>query len=40
MACKGIRAVMFDNNAQTLLGGGSMTLTVIRENGEGRDGQR
>lgn len=36
----GIRAVMFDNNAQTLLGGGSMTLTVIRENGEGSDGQR
>ncbi|WP_370620253.1 type-F conjugative transfer system secretin TraK [Citrobacter meridianamericanus] len=34
----GIRAVMFDNNAQTLLGGGSMT--VIRENGEGSDGQR
>lgn len=36
----GIRAVMFDNNAQTLMGGGSMTLTVIRENGEGNDGQR
>lgn len=36
----GIRAVMFDNNAQTLLSGGSMTLTVIRENGEGSDGQR
>lgn len=36
----GIRAVMFDNNAQTLMGGGRMTITVIRENGEGEDGQR
>lgn len=36
----GVRAVMFDNNAQTLTGGGRMTLTVIRENGEGEDGQR
>ncbi|EPL4527065.1 type-F conjugative transfer system secretin TraK, partial [Enterobacter asburiae] len=36
----GVRAVMFDNNAQTLLGGGRMTVTVIRENGEGEDGQR
>ncbi|MHC0026552.1 type-F conjugative transfer system secretin TraK [Enterobacter vonholyi] len=36
----GIRAVMFDNNAQTLMGGGRMTVTVIRENGEGEDGQR
>lgn len=29
----GVRAVMFDNNAQTLMGGGRMTVTVIRENG-------
>jgi len=36
----GIRAVMFDNNAQTLTGAGRMTVTVIRENGEGKDGQR
>ncbi|EBV4237234.1 traK family protein [Salmonella enterica subsp. enterica serovar Panama] len=36
----GVRAVMFDNNAQTLMGGGRMTVTVIRENGEGEDGQR
>ncbi|EJD6094563.1 type-F conjugative transfer system secretin TraK [Citrobacter freundii] len=36
----GVRAVMFDSNAQTLAGGGRMTLTVIRENGEGDDGQR
>ena len=36
----GVRAVMFDNNAQTLMGGGRMTITVIRENGEGEDGQR
>ncbi|EIY1064812.1 type-F conjugative transfer system secretin TraK [Escherichia coli] len=36
----GIRAVMFDNNAQTLMGGGRMTVTVIRESGEGHDGQR
>lgn len=33
----GVRAVMFDRNAQTLTGGGRMTLTVIRENGEGED---
>ncbi|EIK6982764.1 type-F conjugative transfer system secretin TraK [Salmonella enterica subsp. enterica serovar Amager] len=36
----GVRAVMFDNNAQTLMGGGRMTVTVIRENGEGEDDQR
>ncbi|EHF3947137.1 conjugal transfer protein TraK, partial [Salmonella enterica subsp. enterica serovar Newport] len=36
----GVRAVMFDNNAQTLIGGGRMTVTVIRGNGEGEDGQR
>lgn len=36
----GVRAVMFDNSAQTLMGGGRMTVTVIRENGEGTDGQR
>lgn len=35
----GVRAVMFDDNAPTLMGGG-MTVTVIRENGEGEDGQR
>ncbi|HEF0975482.1 TPA: type-F conjugative transfer system secretin TraK [Escherichia coli] len=36
----GIRTVMFDNNAQMLMGGGRMTLPVIRDNGEGEDGQR
>lgn len=36
----GVRAVMFDSNAQTLMGGGRLTVTVIRENGEGTDGQR
>lgn len=36
----GVRAVMFDNNAPTLMGGGRMTVTVVRENGEGEDGQR
>ena len=36
----GVRAVMFDSNAQTLMGGGRVTVTVIRENGEGTDGQR
>ena len=36
----GVRAVMFDNNAQTLMVGGRMTVTVIRENGVGEDGQR
>lgn len=35
----GVRAVMFDSNAQTLLGGGLVTVTVIRESGEGTDGQ-
>lgn len=32
----GVRAVMFDNNAQTLIGGGRMTVTVIRGNGRGK----
>ncbi|MCL6746908.1 type-F conjugative transfer system secretin TraK [Kosakonia sp. R1.Fl] len=36
----GVRAVMFDSNAQTLAGGGRVTVTVIRENGESDDGQR
>lgn len=36
----GIRAVMFDNNAQTLVGGGRLTVTVIRENGEDENDQR
>uniref|UniRef100_UPI003B676BED hypothetical protein n=1 Tax=Serratia proteamaculans TaxID=28151 RepID=UPI003B676BED len=36
----GVRAVMFDSNAQTLLGGGTLMMTVIRASGEGNDGQR
>lgn len=35
----GVRAVMFDNNEQSLLGGGRISITVIRENGEGHDDQ-
>ncbi|WP_447874808.1 type-F conjugative transfer system secretin TraK [Serratia fonticola] len=35
----GVRAVMFDNNAQTLLGGGTQMMTVIRASREGNDGQ-
>ncbi|MFH8136387.1 type-F conjugative transfer system secretin TraK [Pantoea osteomyelitidis] len=35
----GVRAVMFGNNAQSLMGGGTMTIIVIRENGESEDGQ-
>lgn len=36
----GVRAVMFDHNAHTLMGGGRMTVTIISENGEGDSGQR
>ena len=36
----GIRTVMFDNSAQALTEGGTMTLTVIRETRDGENGQR
>lgn len=35
----GVRAVMFDNSARTLLGGGTLMMTVIRSGGEGSHGQ-
>lgn len=35
----GVRAVMFDNSARTLLASGTLGVTVIRGTGEGRDGQ-
>lgn len=35
----GVRAVMFDSNAQTLLGGGTLMMTVIQAVGEGNNGQ-
>lgn len=36
----GVRAVMFDHNAQTLLGGAAVMMTVIRSAREANDGQR
>lgn len=36
----GVRAVMFNSDAQTLIGGGGTTITVIRRSKEGEDGQR
>lgn len=35
----GVRAVMFDNSALSLMGGASTGLTVIRATGEGRNGK-
>lgn len=35
----GVRAVMFDSNAQTLLSGGSLMMTIIRSTKEGDNGQ-
>lgn len=35
----GVRAIMFDNGARTLLASGTLGVTVIRGTGEGRDGQ-